>query len=176
MTIECPNKYNGPMLPKDFTARSVFVDGRILRMGNWLEDVIREVLGVRSSVEKFVVLPNLPLSYFYIVDILVSNIRKMDADRFTHLKNRISSRLNSGQTPEDNDRSLTAILIHVPEHYTRDGRNLVGSEVTRIRHLTALGFNVAPLNYAKLSELKVHPVELREYLRESITQSGYLNS
>lgn len=161
------------MLPRDFTSRSVFIDGRILRMGNWLEEVVKEVLGVRCSVEKFIVLPNLPLNAFYIADILVANVRRFESERYNYLKNRIASRLNSGLHSVNNDRELTIILIHVPEHYSRDGQHLTGSEVMRLRHLKSLGFNVASFDYTKLSELKVHPSALREYLKEKLVEAGY---
>lgn len=164
------------MLPKDFTSRSVFIDGRILRMGNWLEDVVKEVLGVRFSVEKFVVLPGLPLNTSYISDILIANVRRFESERYNYLKNRIASRLNTGVLPMDNDRELTVILIHVPEHYSRDGEHLIGSEVMRIRHFKSLGFNVASLAYTKISELKVNPSGLRQYLREKVQQAGFSSS
>jgi hypothetical protein len=128
MVIECPTKYNGPCLPRDFTSKSIFIDGRILRVGNWLEDVVKEVLGLRYSVEKFIVLPSLPLNALYIADILIANVRRFESERYNYLKNRIASRLNTGILPIDNERQFTTLLIHVPEHYTRDGHNLIGSE------------------------------------------------
>jgi hypothetical protein len=173
LTIECPNKYGGPMLPKDFSSKSVFIDGRVLRMGNWLEIIVKEVLGVRCSVEKFVVLPCLPLNPLYIADLVISNTKGFDSDRYSYLKSRISSRLNTGVQPMDNDKNLTVILIHVPEHFTRDGKNLIGSEVMRIRHLKAVGFNVVTVDHTNVSELKVHPSALREYLKERLIDAGY---
>ncbi len=43
----------------------------------------------------------------------------------------------------------------------------------RMRHLTALGFNVVSLDYTKLCELKVHPSAIREYVKEKILDAGY---
>ncbi|OXA57020.1 FAST kinase domain-containing protein 3 [Folsomia candida] len=98
ISIECSSKYGGPMLPRDFTSRSVFIDGRILRMGNWLEEVVKEVLGVRCSVEKFIVLPNLPLNAFYIADILVANVRRFESERTLFSRWTTPNRLRSYET------------------------------------------------------------------------------
>jgi len=65
------------------------------------------------------------------------------------------------------DRSqCSVLLIHVPEHYSRGGKELTGPQVLRARIVKLLGFKVVHLNYDTLNRLKVHPSALRQHVEK----------
>ncbi|XP_035730513.1 FAST kinase domain-containing protein 3, mitochondrial-like isoform X3 [Vespa mandarinia] len=65
----------------------------------------------------------------------------------------------------ENNRNLnTVILIHLPEHYCRNTKHLIGPQVTRKRQIRKLGFRVVCLDYMTLEKLFDQPEELSNYL------------
>ena len=58
-----------------------------------------------------------------------------------------------------------AVLVHPPEHYDRSGRQLVGSQAMRARHLAAMGFRVMSVNMNHANQLAMHPDKLKQYLQ-----------
>lgn len=150
MAIECAD-YNGPMLPRDHSAKSVWQDGRIKRIVQQLTDVWTLVAGGESQFSRHVVHQQLPLNPLYIIDLLVHPA-------------------GMGQLWSFNvhtDRNVyAALLIHVPDHYDSTGEHLTGAQAMRVRHLRRLGLKVVQLNFEQLNRLRVHGVELREYVVE----------
>jgi hypothetical protein len=177
LAIDCPGLYKGPLLPKNFASHNVFIDGRILRISNYIESILKEVVPSDIEVQKSVVLPELPPNPIYVADFVLSTSSKQSQSTPTksdELKTLILSRLN-GETNQSNLSNLTAILIHVPEHYLRceESERVVGSQAMRTRHLRNFGLNVATLRYEKLSELKAQPDKLKEYLKERLGMAGF---
>lgn len=148
MAIECAD-YNGPMLPRDHSAKSVWQDGRIKRIVQQLTDVWTLVAGGETQFSRHVVHQQLPLNPLYIIDVLVHPA-------------------GMGQLWSFNvhtDRNVyAALLIHVPDHYDSTGLHLNGAQAMRVRHLRKLGLKVVQLEYEQLNRLRVHGVELREYV------------
>ncbi|XP_067001528.2 FAST kinase domain-containing protein 3, mitochondrial [Anabrus simplex] len=153
MTLECP-QYQGPLLPREYSTRSIWQDGRIKRMINSLYDTVTVIAGSSDRVSISVVMSQLPVTELYVVDILL------------HPRGMGPSMLNFNLKK---DRNLyIALLIHVPEHYCSQGTHLLGPQVMKKRHLRRLGLRVADLEYTKLAKLKVHPKSLEEYVLERL--------
>lgn len=150
MAIECAD-YNGPMLPRDHSARSVWQDGRIKRIVQQLSDVWTHVAGGESQFSRHVVHQQLPLNPLYIIDVLVHPAGMGQLWSFN----------------SHTDRNVyAALLIHLPEHYDSSGEHLGGAQAMRVRHLRRLGLKVVQLEFGQLNRLRVHAVELREYVVE----------
>ncbi|XP_059469787.1 FAST kinase domain-containing protein 3, mitochondrial-like [Neocloeon triangulifer] len=144
LTLECPTTYNGPLLPKTPT-RPVWQDGRIRSMSFYLRDVLSNT---ERQATSSVLLSELPGIELFMVDLV------------------LHPTVCTWNKKLDNvDRSQCAILlIHVPEHYSRDGKVLTGPQALRKRIFQLLGFKVVDLNYDTLNRLKVHPYAVRQHV------------
>jgi Xaa-Pro dipeptidase len=102
LTLECAS-YDGPLLPKDHSAKSIWMDGRIKRIVNMISDEIANVAGGYNRFTKFTSLPNLPINELYIVDILLHPVG---------MGNMFAINVNR-------ERNINvAMLINLPEHYS----------------------------------------------------------
>ncbi|XP_055538049.1 FAST kinase domain-containing protein 3, mitochondrial-like [Wyeomyia smithii] len=155
LTLECPN-YDGPLLPRDHSAKSLFHDGRIKRIVNNILPELEELAGGSDCVTKFTVLHNLPVNELYLVDVM---FHPSGMSHFFSLNPLRERNIN------------VAVLIHLPEYYSSSGEHLIGPQVLRIRHLRRLGLKVVTLRFDVLYKLKVHPKELRKYLVERLKQA-----
>ncbi|KAK6642631.1 hypothetical protein RUM43_004133 [Polyplax serrata] len=151
LTLEC-STYKGPLLLPDMPGGLVAQDPRIQRLSDSLMDILPRVLDQDKSFISSVVLKNLPLTELYIVDIVIHPVGR---SILFH--------------PEDSWNDLTALLIHLPEHYDSSGKYLVGSQVMRKRHLRCIGLNVVDLNYSTVTSLLGDEAELRAYLKSQLS-------
>jgi hypothetical protein len=152
LTLECRD-YDGPLLPRDHAAKSIWVDGRIRRMCNQINDHLSDLAGGDDRFMCGAALHQLPVNELYVVDILLHPPGMSNLWSFNTRKER---------------NVQTAILIHLPEHYCRAGEVLIGPQHMRHRHLRRLGMRVATLQYELLAKLRIHPKELSQYLNERI--------
>lgn len=149
MTLEC-DQYHGPALPKDNYAKSIWWDYRIKRI---LKDINNslEIVFQDYKISYSTILSQLPIMSIYIIDALVHPVRFEINSRYINFK--------------QNPGLCTAILVHLPEHYCWENKQLTGIETTRIRHFRSIGLNVMSLNYKQLLQLK-YPAELTEYIND----------
>ncbi|XP_049296025.1 FAST kinase domain-containing protein 3, mitochondrial-like [Anopheles funestus] len=150
LTLECVD-YDGPLLPRDHSAKAVFHDGRIKRIINYITTELEELAGGPECMTKFSILQHLPVNSLYLVDVIfhpagLGNIFTMDTMKERNIN--------------------VAVLVHLPEYFDSTGKYLVGPQVMRIRHLRRLGLKVATLRFDVLYKLKIHPQELQDYLVE----------
>ncbi|KAF4518494.1 hypothetical protein B566_EDAN006499 [Ephemera danica] len=137
LTIECPNHYQGPLLPRSRTvSRPVWQDGRVRSMSF----VLRELYsGPEQQATSAVLLSDLPANELFLLDLVIHPTVCSWKRKHSHI-----------------DRSqCTVVLIHVPEHFSKDGKSLVGAQELRSRILTQLGFKIV-----KLSRVIKSPMEL----------------
>lgn len=152
MCIECTD-YNGPLLPRDHSAKSVWQDGRIKRLTQNLSDLWTQVAGGVDQFSKHVVPQQLPFNPLYIIDVLIHPAGMGQLWNFN----------------VHTDRNVyAAVLIHLPEHYDSTGEHLSGAQTMRIRHMRHLGLKVVQLDFEQLNKLRVHSVELRDYVVEQM--------
>lgn len=176
-TLECPGKYNGPKLPKDFTARTIFIDGRILRLIPVLKESLTELCGNDFTISSNLVLPGLPYNELYYVDILLTSPQLAhESEVNSTLRSMINNKLHIGNTNVDESIKHVAILINIPEHFSSDGQHLIGSQVMRKRHLEAIGVKVINVTHLKLCQLRVHPKLVIEYLKEKLRDADVWSS
>ncbi|XP_053666772.1 FAST kinase domain-containing protein 3, mitochondrial-like [Anopheles marshallii] len=150
LTLECAD-YDGPLLPRDHSAKAVFHDGRIKRIINYITTELEELAGGPECMTKFSILQHLPVNSLYLVDVIfhpagLGNIFTLDTMKERNIN--------------------VAVLVHLPEYFDSTGKYLVGPQVMRIRHLRRLGLKVATLRFDVLYKLKIHPQELQDYLVE----------
>lgn len=148
LTLECES-YEGPLLPKDNMAKSVWLDGRIRRIANQISNELAEISGGPECVSKSVVLYQLPINELYIVDVLfhpkgLGNIWSFNVHKERNIH--------------------VAVLIQLPEHFDSTGEYLIGPQAMRIRHFRKMGMKVVTLKYEKLAKLKIYPKDLNKYL------------
>ncbi|KFB43452.1 hypothetical protein ZHAS_00011270 [Anopheles sinensis] len=130
LTLECP-AYDGPLLPRDHSAKAVFYDGRIKRIVNYITTELEELAGGPECMTKFAVLQHLPVNSIYLVDVIfhpagMGNVFSMNMTK---------------------ERNISvALLVHLPEFYDSTGNYLIGPQVMRIRHLRRLGLKVVTLH------------------------------
>ncbi|XP_021925496.1 FAST kinase domain-containing protein 3, mitochondrial isoform X1 [Zootermopsis nevadensis] len=153
MTLEC-SQYRGPMLPRDHSANSLWQDGRIHRMINYISEPLADITGGIEMLTTSVVLPHLPTLELYVIDIML------------HPSGMGGSTIRFNLRHDC--KVYVAVLIHVPEHYCAGGTELIGPQLMRKRHFRRLGMKVAELQYDKLTKLRVHPRTLQEYLIERL--------
>jgi FAST kinase-like protein, subdomain 1/RAP domain len=148
LTLECPTKYKGPLLPRS-AVRPVWQDGRVRSMSFLLRDLLSNK---DRQTSNSVLLPDLPGIELFLLDLVLH-------------PTLCSWKRGYSQV----DRSqCTVLLIHVPEHYSRDGKELTGPQVLRKRILRLLGFRVVDLNYETLARLKMHPLALRQHIERTM--------
>ncbi|XP_058835555.1 FAST kinase domain-containing protein 3, mitochondrial-like [Topomyia yanbarensis] len=155
LTLECPD-YDGPLLPRDHSAKAVFHDGRIKRIVNYILPELEELAGGPDCITKFTILQHLPVHELYLVDVLfhppgMGNIFSLNPTKERNIN--------------------VAVLIHLPEYYSSTGEHLIGPQAMRIRHLRRMGLKVVTLRFDVLYKMKVHPKELRKYLVERLKQA-----
>ncbi|CAL8083400.1 unnamed protein product [Orchesella dallaii] len=169
MTVECKNKYGGPLLPKDFTSRTIFIDGRILRMSNVLKEAFLSIC-TKSSIDCNVILPSLPLNPVFSADIILTTPRlESETDRHNFLRNHINSYLLYASPPPSlKHTDLTVILVNIPEHFSSDAKYLIGIQSLRKRLLKSLGFNVVSMRYQELNVAKGDFNMLTEYIERKL--------
>lgn len=153
MTLEC-SQYKGPMLPRDHSANSLWQDGRIRRMVNYISEPLAGITGGIDTLTTSVILPHLPTLELYVIDIML------------HPSGMGGSTIRFNLRRDC--KIYVAVLIHVPEHYCAGGTQLIGPQVMRKRHFRRLGMKVVELQYDWLAKLRVHPRTLEEYLAERL--------
>ena len=150
MKLECRG-YEGPFLPKETHARSLASDSRVKRATNKLLEPLAAIVGDIRRLTTGTLLASLPLHPLYVVDMMV------------YPSNAAAASLNRFGIKTENS-ALVAVLVHPPEHYDRSGRQLVGSQAMRARHLAAMGFRVMSVNMNHANQLAMHPDKLKQYL------------
>lgn len=155
MSIEC-NDYNGPMLPRDNSAKSIWQDGRVKRIVQNLTDQWEIISGGLDKFTKCTVHQQLPLNSLYLIDLLIHPAGM--------------GRLWGFNTHTDRNLHI-ATIIHLPEHYDTNEQHLTGPQSMRIRHFRRLGLKVVTLDYVKLAKLRVHGNELHKYLVERMREA-----
>lgn len=148
LTLEC-NRYEGPLLPKDHMAKSVWQDGRIKRIVNQITQQLGEIAGGPECLSKSVVLYQLPMNELYIIDALFHPKGMANMWSFNIRRER---------------NIHVAVLVHLPEHFDTRGEYLIGPQAMRIRHFRKMGMRVATLKYEMLAKLRVYPKDLQKYL------------
>ncbi|XP_046831618.1 FAST kinase domain-containing protein 3, mitochondrial-like isoform X2 [Vespa crabro] len=147
MYIECEH-YRNFRVNSNNIAKSLFVDVRLRRIINQIYKPLESVVGKEKKLSKNVLLSKLPFINFYVLDILIHSLSVS-----TEIFNL------------ENNRNLnTVVLIHLPEHYCRNTKHLIGPQVTRKRQIRKLGFRVVCLDYMTLEKLFDQPEELSNYL------------
>lgn len=152
LSLEC-KRYYGPYLPRDYSAKTVRRDGRLLRLMCSLQDDMEVVLGGEDNFRFSVVQPRLPLSDMYIIDYVVQ-------------LNKQGKPLPS-DTVAGVDKKL-AVIIALPEHYCIDSSHATGNHATRVRLLRTLGFDVVELSFNTLQKLRPSSKDRIRYLTEKI--------
>lgn len=155
LSIEC-NDYNGPMLPRDHSAKALWQDGRIKRIVQNLSDQWTLVAGGEDHYTKSAVHQQLPFNPLYVIDVLIHPAGMGQLWNFN----------------AHTDRNVyVACIINLPEHYDSSKQHLIGAQSMRIRHLRRLGLKVVTLEYEQLAKLRVHSRELHKYLVEQMKQA-----
>ncbi len=65
-----------------------------------------------------------------------------------------------------NNSQNVAVLILLPEHFSRDGNHLTGPQAMRQRQLKSMGFKVMPIQFSHVAKLRMYPKQLQEFLAE----------
>ena len=141
--------YNGPYLPRDTNYKFMPMDLRVNRMANKIVDPMADIVGDIKRIGKSVVLASLPLNPIYVVDLMVYPSVAASLLRFGF---------------RSNNKDITIVVIHPPEHYDRKGEHLTGHQAMRIRQLKRMGFRVMEVNHDTVDNLKKNPKQIREYL------------
>jgi len=178
LSIECSGKYNGPLLPRNFCER-VAIDGRIIRMSNYIENILQTLLPKNTCILKSVALPELPLHSLYTADFILFKLEESDVPRSYEERRDILLDLLSTKTSHLGNSCLTAIFIHVPEDYLISSEStphwkLIGSQKMRLRQFRTLGFNTVTLNHEKITQIKLQPQLVEDYLRHCLTKVQFL--
>lgn len=155
LTLQCP-QYNGPMLPRDHSAKSLWQDGRIKRIVQNLNEHWTTIADGEDKFSKCVVHQQLPFNPLYVCDVLIHP--------------RGMGQLWSFNSRTDRNVHV-ACLILLPEYYDSSKKHLIGPQSMRIRHLRHLGLRVVTLDYETLSRLRMHGKELHQYLVERMKQA-----
>lgn len=155
LTLEAIN-YNGPLLPKDHSAKSLWTDGRIRRMVNSINPYMLKLAEGGDRMTNSVIVGKLPTNSMYIIDILIHPPGLTKFFQYSVLKDK---------------NVYIAILILLPEYFDRKGEHLCGAQEMRIRHFRRLGLKVVALKYNELSKLLLYSKQLEEYLSERMKQA-----
>lgn len=160
------------MLPKDFSSRALFIDGRILRVASVLKETL---LGMckHSSIDTSLILPGLPLHPLFTADVLLTTPKcEAEVDRNSSLKIHVNSHFYyqvPPPVPIKIDRTI--ILVNIPEHFSSDGKHLIGFQSLRKRFLKSLGFHVVTLRYQTLIETKNDFSAFTDYITKKLQQA-----
>ncbi|XP_014469831.1 PREDICTED: uncharacterized protein LOC106741912 [Dinoponera quadriceps] len=153
MSLECKD-YQGSPINIDKSTKLLSADVRIRSIVSQIYKPLGRLVGGEHKLSRAVALSKLPLINFYISDLLIHPLVKSTPvfNLDLHKKRNIN----------------TAILIHLPEYYCRNSRHLIGPQVMRKRQMRKLGFRVACLDYARLTELASQRDKLTSYLSQSL--------
>ncbi|XP_045769349.1 FAST kinase domain-containing protein 2, mitochondrial-like [Maniola jurtina] len=155
LSLEC-EEYSGPLLPKDQWFKPVMQDSRIKNIIEKTKGSFVSVIGGANKMSTAVVLPNYCSDETYLIDVLI------------HPADTSSSTFNWKCNTLKNES--IAILIHLPDHYCSDNKQLIGPQVMKKRHLNILGLKVVSLKYTLLSQFytSYNTTALKKYLSDSI--------
>ncbi|XP_026825224.1 uncharacterized protein LOC105283643 [Ooceraea biroi] len=153
MSLECKD-YQGSPVNLGRNTKSLNLDMRIRGIINKIYKPLAHLVGGEHKLSRSVILSRLPLINFYILDIMIHPL----------LKSTSVFNLNLHKKRNVN----TAILIHLPEYYCWNTRLLMGPQVMRNRQIRKMGFRVACLDYAKLTELVEQDDKLSSYLSQRL--------
>lgn len=151
MSLEC-KEYSGPLLPKDQWSTAISQDGRIKNLLHKIQPSLIKVVGDAKMLSGSVIVPHLCSDDTYLIDIMLHPVG-LGGDTFNWMLKA---------TKNEN----TAILIHLPEHYCSDDKQLVGPQEMRRRHLKILGMKVVSMKYTTLCryQTRKNELELEQYL------------
>lgn len=152
LSLECAD-YSGPLLPKDQWSKPVAQDVRITNIINKIHKTLVAVAGGADKLSVNVTIPHFS-DRTYLIDVL---LHPAGLD-FT---------MNWKRTPRNEN---IAILIHLPDHYCSDNKQLVGPQMMRIKHLRLLGLKVVSVKYSAISQYytSYNKNNLQKYLIECI--------
>lgn len=149
-------EYPGPLLPKDHWLKPVLLDKRVKSILDKISDEFTSVAGNSMNVSFAVLVPNFCSDQTYLIDVLLHT-----SDFGNNLFNwKIKLMKNE----------VTAIVIHLPDHFCSDNETLIGPQVLRIKHLQKLGMKVVCLKYTYLSQFYTtyDKPALKKYIKECI--------
>lgn len=155
LSIECPN-YLGPLMPKDQYLQPISQDFRVKNLINKILVDIEWVAGGKQNVSTSILVPHFCSDQTYLIDIMLHppglNCSKSD-----------------WLSKYDKDKTR-AILIHLPDDFCTDNKNLIGPQLMRRKHLQIIGLNVTSLSYSLLSQFYTsHNTNgLRDYIKNSL--------
>ncbi|XP_043488082.1 uncharacterized protein LOC122515017 isoform X1 [Polistes fuscatus] len=150
MYIECEDYHNCRVNSNGIT-KSLFVDIRLRRIINQIYKPLEYLVGKEKKLSKNVLLNKLPFINFYVLDILIHSSSSTSSAIFNlHL--------------QTNRNLNTVVLIHLPEHYCRSTKHLIGPQLMRKRQIRKLGFRVVSLDYTTLEKLLDQTDKLSNYL------------
>ncbi|XP_067130583.1 FAST kinase domain-containing protein 3, mitochondrial-like [Centruroides vittatus] len=152
LSLECP-QYQGPLLLRNLSAKSLHKDGRLRRIEYLLLEDFAVIFNGREKILRNFILPGLPLLDTYIIDYVIH----FDANGLP-LPNYVIAGV---------DRRV-AIVVHVPEHYCLDSEVLIGLQATKLRQLKILNFHVAEVEYNIIERLRNSPKERHEYIKSKV--------
>lgn len=150
--VECP-QYQGPLLPRNLTSKSLQKDGRLKRIEYLMLEDFAILFNGREKIASSIVLPGLPLLDTYLIDFII-HIDQSGVPLPHYVIAGIAKRI--------------AVVIHLPEHFCLDSDHLIGSQATKIRQLKLLNFYVAELKYSILEQLRNSPKERLEYIKKMV--------
>ncbi|XP_076387316.1 uncharacterized protein LOC100883245 isoform X1 [Megachile rotundata] len=153
MFLECKD-YQTMHFPVGKIEKPLFLDARIRRSINVIYEPLASLIGGDKKLSKNVILNQLPIINFYVLDILIH----------PHVVSNSVFHLNLEQKKNVN----TAVLIYLPEYYCRNTRHVIGPQIMRKRQIKKLGFRVMILDYITLQELWNQSNKLSTYLLECL--------
>lgn len=155
LSLECEN-YIGPLLPKDQWSKPIKQDARIRNIVAKIMDSLIFIAGSNEKLSTGVLIPYIYSDETYLIDIML------------HPAGLGSSTFNWKLKTAKNEN--TAVLIHLPDHYCSDNKQLIGPQVMRKKHLKLLGMKVVSLKYSTISMYytSCNISGLKEYLMEGI--------
>ncbi|XP_068626760.1 FAST kinase domain-containing protein 3, mitochondrial [Battus philenor] len=133
------SEYPGPLLPKDHWLRPLTQDSRVEAILEKLSDIFTCIVKDPMKITNAVLIPNFCSDQTYLIDVLMH-----PSDFGRNLHNWKAKSLKN---------NVTAILVHLPDHYCSDNKTLIGPQVLKIKHLRMLGMKVVSLKYFQLSQL-----------------------
>ncbi|XP_026320272.1 FAST kinase domain-containing protein 3, mitochondrial-like [Hyposmocoma kahamanoa] len=155
LSLECKD-YSIPLLPKDQWSKFTLQDSRVRNIIDKIKDTLQEVAGGVDNYSTCVFIPNLHFDETYLIDIMLHPAGLGS--------NNFNWKLKSGKNVN------TAILIHLPDHYCSDNKQLIGPQVMKKRHLKILSMKVVSLKYSIISKFytSFNTSDLKKYLIASI--------
>ncbi|CAG9796400.1 unnamed protein product [Diatraea saccharalis] len=155
LSLECPNDYAGPFIPKDQWPKPVGQDDRIKNIVTKVYTSLEDVAGGADKLSRDVMVPNFSHKT-YLIDVMF-HPRGLDV-KTLNWKTMSSRNVN------------VAMLVHLPDHYCSDNTQLIGPQVMKKKHLRLLGFKVVSVKYSIISKFytSFNMKGLRQYLIDNI--------